>query len=179
MRKAGIILAIAMMSTSGLAAAGTTVGRQPLPALLRIARLGFFYFTAPTITSISASTTLTSSDPDAASPVSSVTVNFTVPKNSGKNLTATLAVTGSGSCGGIPISASEVTVSCQSATGTTTISCNAPQSLTAGQPIATSNIIKGNGVQTFTVVVGYSFADSWAKKAGSCVLPLTYTVNVQ
>lgn len=179
MNRIGAILATIAISTSGLAAAGTTAGRQPLPVLLRFARLGYFFFAAPTITSISGSPMLTMSDPDAASPVASVTVNFAVPKNSGKNLTATLAVTSAGSCAGIPVSASEVTVSCQSASGTTAISCNASQLLTAGQPIATSTIIKGNGVQTFTVTVGYSFADSWAKKVGSCTLPLTYTVNVQ
>ena len=179
MRKAGIILAIAIMSTSGLAAAATSAGRQPLPALLRFARAGYFFFLAPTITSISGSPTLTSTDPDASSGTASVTVGFTVPKNSGKNLTATLAVSSAGSCSGLPVSASDVTVSCQSATGSTAISCNASQLLSSGQPIATSNIIKGNGVQTFTVTVGYSFADSWAKKVGSCTLPLTYTVNVQ
>ena len=179
MRKAGTILAAILMSTIGLAAAATTAGRQPLPALHRFSGLGFFFFAAPTITSISGSPTLTASDPDAASPTSSVTVNFSVPKNSAKNLTATLAVSSAGSCAGLPVSASDVTVSCQSASGTTAISCNAAQLLTSGQPVATSTIIKGNGVQTFAVTVGYSFADSWAKKVGSCTLPLTYTVTVQ
>jgi hypothetical protein len=179
MHKAGVILAIAVMSTTGWGAATTMAARRPFPVLLRFTTLGHFFFAAPTITSISGSPTLISTDPDAASPVASVTVSFAVPKSSGKNMTATLAVSSAGSCAGLPVLASDVTVSCQSATGTTAISCSAPQLLTSGLPIATSTIIKGNGVQTFTVTVGYSFADSWAKKVGSCALPLTYTVSVQ
>ena len=180
MRKACFILAVFMMSTNGLAWAVTPLLRQPLPKLTRFAWANnFFYFAAPVITSVSGSPTVTASDPDGAAPSASVTVQFTVPRASGKNLTATLAVTSASSCGGIPIAASDVTVSCQSATGSTTITCNAPQSLTSGGALASSSIIKGNGVQTFSVTLGYTFADSWAKKAGSCTLPLTYTVDVQ
>ena len=138
-----LILAATVLSTNELARAARAVLRQPLPALVHLGGKGayFFFFAAPTINSISASPTITANDPDGASPSSSVTVQFTVPKNSGKSLTATLAVSSATSCGGIPISASDVTVACQSATGTTAITCNAPQSLPTGGATATSNII--------------------------------------
>lgn len=179
MRKAAIIIAL-LVSTSGLAWSGQPVLRQSTPALARVAwRSDFFYFALPVITSISGSPTITASDPDGASPTGSVTVQFTVPRASGKNLSASLSVTSVTSCGGIPIAPTDITVSCTSATGSTTINCGASQSLSAGGTLASSNIIKGNGSQTFTVVLGYTFADSWAKKAGSCTLPLTYTVDVQ
>ncbi len=183
MRKASSILVIAILSTTGLAWAGVPALRQPVSPLLRIAWLGYFYFANPTITSITGSNNgspaISATDPDGAAPSGSVAVNFTVPKNSGRNLVATLSVTSATTCGGIPISPTDITVACTSATGSTTITCGANQSLSAGGTLASSNIIHGNGVQTFTVNLSYTFADSWAKKAGSCTLPLTYTVDVQ
>jgi len=182
MKKTSAVLLVAiLMSTNGLAWAAQPVLRQPLPTLLaRCARLGNFFFSGPpTITSVSGSPTITAVDPDGAAPSASVTVNYSVPRHATKNLVATLAVTSATSCGGVPINASDVTVACQSATGTIAIACGASQSLTAGGTLASANIPKGNGTHTFTVTLGFTFADSWAKKAGSCTLPLTYTVNVQ
>jgi hypothetical protein len=170
---------LVLLLTGGLAWASSPLPGAPIFPLLRVA-VGYLVTVSGVVASPNPSS-ISATDPD-NNPTpnsSSVTVVWTQGSGSTNKTWNIKVATPSSGCSTVPISA--ITVTCDSVTATNTTgwsgTCSAAAALTTSGTQIASGYEGSSTSRNITVILHYTFADSWKFVGGTCSPVLTYTVT--